>query len=489
VPIVANDGTVGDAEEAVGRAQAAFTAWRNTDAKDRANVLVRVAKKMRDRRDELAGVMCREAGKVWREADGDICEAIDFCEYYARCAPGLFKRERLGKFIGELDEQWYQARGVAVVIAPWNFPLAICTGMTAAALVCGNTVVVKPAEQTPGIASIMAGMISEAIGEQFGGRIDAGGVFRLLPGEGETVGAALVRDPRVSLLAFTGSKAVGLDIIRAAGATGEAQLHVKKVVCEMGGKNAIIVDTSADLDEAVVGVRDSAFGFQGQKCSACSRVIVVDPQGADGPQMQLFTERLVGATRALIVGSPIEAGTDVGPVIDKDSYDKVHSYIRKGGEESTLLLGDADFPRLAELNANSPEGVQPAHYVGPHIFGGVAPEHAIAREEIFGPVLAVIHAGTFDEALRIANDSPYKLTGGVFSRMPSHLDRAKREYRVGNLYLNRGCTGALVARQPFGGFGMSGVGSKAGGRDYLLQFVEPRASCENTMRRGFAPEL
>ena len=489
VPEVANDATVAEAEQAVGRAQQAFAAWRDTEAFERAQVLVRVAQRMRMCRDELAGVMCREAGKVWREADADVCEAIDFCEYYARCAPGLFERERLGKFIGELDEQWYQARGVAVVIAPWNFPLAICTGMTVAALVCGNTVVVKPAEQTVGIASIMAQMITESIGEQFGGRIDAAGVFQMVAGEGETVGAALVRDPRVSLLAFTGSKAVGLDIIRAAGVTHERQTDVKKVICEMGGKNAIIVDTSADLDEAVVGVRHSAFGFQGQKCSACSRVIVVDPQGPEGPQMKLFTERLVEATRALVVGSAIEAGTDVGPVIDKGSYDKVHSYIEKARAESTLLLGDADFPSVADLNAENPAGVQPGFYVAPHIFGGVCPDHAIAREEIFGPVLAVMHAETFDAALQIANDSPYKLTGGVFSRMPSHLEKAKQGFRVGNLYLNRGCTGALVARQPFGGFGMSGVGSKAGGRDYLLQFVEPRASCENTMRRGFAPEL
>ncbi len=486
---IENDGTLADADEAVKRALDTFALWRDVDAKDRANVLVRVARKMRDRRDELAGIMCREAGKAWREADADVCEAIDFCEYYARCAPGLFERERLGKFIGELDEQWYQARGVAVVIAPWNFPLAICVGMSVAALVCGNTVIVKPAEQTPGIASVVAHMITEAITEQLGGSIDPGGVFRLLPGEGETVGAALVRDPRVSLIAFTGSKAVGLDIIKASGVTPDQQMHVKKVVCEMGGKNAIIVDTSADLDEAVLGVRYSAFGFQGQKCSACSRVIVVDPQGPDGPQMKLFTQRLVEATRALIVGSPLEAGTDVGPVIDRGSFDKIHSYIKTGSEQSRLLLGDADFPNVAQLNAHPPEGVHPAWYVAPHIFGGVLPDHAVAREEIFGPVLAVLHAGTFDEALTIANDSPYKLTGGVFSRMPSHLERAKRDFRVGNLYLNRACTGALVARQPFGGFGMSGVGSKAGGRDYLLQFVEPRACCENTMRRGFAPEL
>ncbi len=471
VPSVANDKTPEDARRAVGVAEAFFPKWRDEDPRKRAEMLVKAAGLMRQRRDELAGVMIREAGKTWREADADVCEAIDFCEYYARLGVPLFERERLGRFIGELDEQWYQARGVAAIIAPWNFPLAICCGMTVAALVCGNTAVVKPAEQTPGIAKIMAEVLWDA------------GVPRealhLIPGPGETTGAALVRDPRVALIAFTGSKAVGLDIIKAAGVTPEEQLHVKKVVCEMGGKNALIVDASADLDEAVLGARQSAFGFQGQKCSACSRAIVV-ASAYDG-----FVRRIVEATRALVVGDPADPATDVGPVIDDESERKIRSYIELGKREARLALS-MDPPEDERRRLREKIGKP---IVGPHVFVDVPLTAAIAREEIFGPVLAVMKAKDYTEALAMANSSPYKLTGGVYSRKPSHLDRARREFRVGNLYLNRGITGALVGRQPFGGFGMSGVGSKAGGRDYLLQFVEPRACCENTMRRGFAPEL
>ncbi len=462
-----------------GRAGAA-PAWRDVEPRKRAEVLTRAAAIMRGRRDELSAIMVKEAGKTWREADADTCEAIDFCEYYARLAVPLFERERIGKFIGELDEQWYQPRGVAAVIAPWNFPLAICCGMTVAALVTGNTVVIKPAEQTPVIAEQLHAILLRAMLDCGIDAKHAAGSLILCPGPGETVGAALVRDPRVALIAFTGSRAVGLDIIRAAGLTPDDQPFVKKVVCEMGGKNAVIIDESADLDEAVLGVRHSAFGFQGQKCSACSRVIVVDGS-SDGWTSNHFVERLVEATKALVIDDPAKPGTDIGPVIDADSKKKILHYIERGKAQSTLALG-----------MPVPDGLEAATgraYVGPHIFTNVLPEHDIAREEIFGPVLAVMRVKTFDEALAVANDSPYKLTGGVFSRKPSNLEKAKREFRVGNLYLNRGITGALVARQPFGGFGMSGVGSKAGGRDYLLQFVEPRASCENTLRRGFAPEL
>jgi RHH-type proline utilization regulon transcriptional repressor/proline dehydrogenase/delta 1-pyrroline-5-carboxylate dehydrogenase len=285
---------------------------------------------------------------------------------------------------------------------------------------------------------------------------------------------------------------VGLDILHAAAppspfesapareAAGGLE-HVKKIVCEMGGKNAVIVDTSADLDEAVLGVRHSAFGFQGQKCSACSRVIVVDPQGEEGPAIRTFIRRFVEATRSLAIGDPMLPGTDVGPVIDEEARQKIEGHIDIARKEGCRLELGIPVPHPA---ANRP---QP--FVGPHIFSAVKPTHTIAREEIFGPVVAIMHAATFDDALAIANSSPYKLTGGVFSRKPAHLEKAKRQFRVGNLYLNRGITGALVARQPFGGFGMSGVGSKAGGKDYLLQFVEPRSSCENTLRRGFAPEL
>jgi RHH-type proline utilization regulon transcriptional repressor/proline dehydrogenase/delta 1-pyrroline-5-carboxylate dehydrogenase len=422
---------------------------------------------MRARRDELSAIVALESGKTWREADADVCEAIDFCEYYARESTRLFARARLGRFVGELDEQWYQPRGVAAVISPWNFPLAICCGMAVAALVTGNTAVVKPAEQTPGIAKVLCDILWEA-----GIPRD---VLHFVPGPGETVGAALVRDPRVALIAFTGSKAVGLDILEAAGRTPEGQHFVKKVVCEMGGKNAIIIDESADLDEAVLGVRQSAFGFQGQKCSACSRVIVLD--GAH----DVFLRRLVEATRALVVGDPREPGTDVGPVIDEEAAKKIRQYVDIGRGEGKLELS-LEVPAGLEARVGKP-------YVGPAILSGIRADARIATEEIFGPVLAVIRASSFDEALRIANSPAYKLTGGIYSRKPAHLERARREFRVGNLYVNRGITGALVGRQPFGGFGMSGVGSKAGGCDYLLQFVEPRACCENTMRRGFAPGL
>jgi len=477
VPKVANDRTPEQAGRLVASAEMAFQTWRDANPRLRSGVLTRAADLMRDQRDGLAGVMIKEAGKTWREADADVCEAIDFCDYYARLAVPMFERERMGKFIGELDEQWYQARGVAVVIAPWNFPLAILCGMTAAALVTGNTVVMKPAEQTPGIASVLNDIFQQALKEH-----DAPpGVLQFCPSPGETTGAALVRDARIALIAFTGSKAVGLNILEAAGRTPEAQPFVKRVICEMGGKNALIIDQSADLDEAVMAARQSAFGFQGQKCSACSRLIVVDPDGPRAAAISAFTRRFVEATKALVLGDPAKPGTDIGPVIDIEAKNTIAGFIEKGRRECTL-----------ELAMPVPAGLEAAlgrSFVGPHIFSGVKSEHVIAREEIFGPVVAIMHASSFEEALRIANGSVYKLTGGVFTRKPAHIEKAKREFRVGNLYINRGITGALVGRQPFGGFGMSGVGSKAGGKDYLYQFVEPRASCENTLRRGFAPEL
>lgn len=467
VPKVANDKTPADADAAVAKAAEAYKTWRDEDPRARAAVLIRAANAMRSRRNELAGVIIRESGKTWREADADVCEAIDFCEYYARLAVPMFDRKRLGRFIGELDELWHQPRGVAAIISPWNFPLAICCGMAAAALVCGNTVVVKPAEQTPGIAKILVDILHSA-----GTPKDA---LHFLPAPGETTGAALVRDPRVATIAFTGSKAVGLDIVKAAGITPENQPFVKRVVCEMGGKNALIVDTSADLDEAVVGVRQSAFGFQGQKCSACSRAIVLDAH------YDTFVERIVEATRALRIGDPLDPATDIGPVIDQEAADRIRSFITEAKRDLRCAL-EMPIPEGLEAKVGKP-------FVGPTIFVDVPPDHRLARDEIFGPVLAVIRAKDYDDALRIANDSPYKLTGGVYSRKPSNLERARKDFRVGNLYLNRGITGALVGRQPFGGFGMSGVGSKAGGPEYLYQFVEPRACTENTMRRGFAPEL
>jgi RHH-type proline utilization regulon transcriptional repressor/proline dehydrogenase/delta 1-pyrroline-5-carboxylate dehydrogenase len=497
VPKVASDRTPQQAAEIVARAHDAFTAWRDVDAKVRADVLVQAAAAMRTRRDELSAIMIKESGKTWREADADTCEAIDFCEYYARLAVPMFNRQRLGAFLGELDEQWYQPRGVAVVISPWNFPLAICCGMTVAALVTGNTVIVKPAEQTAGIAKVMVDILHTALGGAGVPPAVAQGVLHFCPAPGETTGAALVRDPRIALIAFTGSRDVGCDILNAAAPpspfspprdqynafVGGPDAHVKRVICEMGGKNAIIVDTTADLDEAVLGIRHSAFGFQGQKCSACSRLVVVDPQGVQGEQYKLVVHRLVEATKALVIGDPTRPGTDVGPVIDAEAQSKITGFIDRA-RAAKLEVMQLQLP----ANVAATDG-RAMHFVPPTIVLGVTPEHELAREEVFGPVLAIMTAPTYEAALKLANALPYKLTGGVFSRKPTHIERAKREYRVGNLYLNRGITGALVGRQPFGGFGMSGVGSKAGGSDYLLQFVEPRASCENTMRRGFAPEL
>ncbi len=504
VPAVANDTTPEQAAGMVGRAEAAFAAWRDADPLVRCRVLVRAADLMRARRDELAAIMIKEAGKTWREADADVCEAIDFCAYYARTAPGLFSRTRLGRFIGELDETLHEPRGVCVVISPWNFPLAICCGMTAAALATGNTVIVKPAEQTPGIARALVEILHAAVPAELRGATDAArltphvaNLVQFCPAPGETTGAALVRDPRIALVAFTGSRDVGLDILNASappspfsprpsppsalGPVPSPPSHLRHVVCEMGGKNAVIIDTSADLDEAVLGVRHSAFGFQGQKCSACSRLIVVDPAGPRGPAITRFRERLVEATAALTIGDPALPGTDVGPVIDAEAQAKIEGFIARA-KASGLSWAALDVPPSLRASV-------PSSFVAPHVFWVVPEDHELAREEVFGPVLAVMHAATFEEALRIANASPYKLTGGVFSRRPAHLELARRAFRVGNLYLNRGCTGALVARQPFGGFGMSGSGTKAGGADYLLHFVLPRAICENTMRRGFAPEL
>ncbi len=467
VPKVEKISTKEEITSLIGNAHTAFSSWRDENPITRSSVLVRAAELMRQRRDELCGVVMRESGKTWREADGDVCESIDFCEYYARMAPQLFEYDRLGEFIGELDQQFYQPRGVAAIISPWNFPMAICCGMTVAALVTGNTVLVKPAGQTTGIAKLICQLLWEA-----GAPKD---VLQFVPGPGSIIGSALVRDPRVAIIAFTGSKGVGLDILEAAGRVPENQPFVKKVVCEMGGKNAIIIDASADLDEAVLGVRQSAFGYQGQKCSACSRAIVVDSAH------DTFLNRLIESSRTLVIGDVLDPSTDVGPVIDKNAADEIKRYIEIGKTEGTL-----------ELAQPIPEGLEERtgrEYIAPHIFSGIKSDDVIAQEEIFGPVLAVIKVKDFDEALEVANSTEYKLTGAVYSRKPENLEKARKQFRVGNLYLNRGSTGALVGRQPFGGFGMSGVGSKAGGCDYLLQFVEPRAICENTMRRGFAPGL
>jgi RHH-type proline utilization regulon transcriptional repressor/proline dehydrogenase/delta 1-pyrroline-5-carboxylate dehydrogenase len=449
-----------EGEQAVAAAAEAFDRWRRTPARERAAVLFRAAEWMRARRHDLAALEVFEAGKPWREADADVCEAIDFCEYYGREALRLAEGGRVQSPPGEANALRYDPKGVGVVISPWNFPLAIPTGMVAAALVTGNTVVFKPAEQTPAVAYRLIEAL-EAAGLP-------PGVCNFVPGIGEDVGAHLVRHPDVAFITFTGSKAVGLSIVAEAAVVRPGQRHVKRVVAEMGGKNAIIVDADADLDQAVPAIVQSAFGYAGQKCSACSRLIAV------APVHDALVERVVGAARALRVGHPRDMGVQVGPLIDADAHARVRRYVELAAEEGHVVLARDDVPA---------EG----WFVGPVVVDDVPAGCRVATEEIFGPVLSVMRAASFEEALAVANDCEYALTGGVFSRSPAHIRRAAEELRAGNVYINRAITGAVVGRQPFGGFGMSGVGSKAGGPDYLLQFVDPRTVTENTMRQGFAP--
>lgn len=447
---------------AVASAKAALPAWSRLGVNCRAEYLRAAAAVMRRRRFELAAWQVLECGKPWREADADVCEAIDFCEYYAAGAIAL-EQPQGAELAGEHNRFEYLPRGVTGVISPWNFPLAILTGMTTAALATGNTVVMKPAEQS----SVTAAKLMEIFREV---ELPAG-VANYLPGRGEIAGACLVEHPDVATIAFTGSRQVGLAInARAAQLSTTGAGGVKHVIAEMGGKNAIIVDDDADLDEAVIGVVKSAFGYQGQKCSACSRAIVL------AGVYDAFLERLAPAALSLQPGSAEDPDTFLGPVIDEEALANIERYIEIGLSEGRLAL-----------SVDASGGQDIGYYVGPHIFADVDAKARIAQEEIFGPVLAVIKAKDFDDAIRICNDTEYALTGGVFSRSPEHLERARREIFVGNLYLNRGITGALVGRQPFGGFKMSGIGTKAGGPDYLLQFVLPRTITENTLRRGFAP--
>jgi RHH-type transcriptional regulator, proline utilization regulon repressor / proline dehydrogenase / delta 1-pyrroline-5-carboxylate dehydrogenase len=454
--------TVDDAMDAVIAARAAWPAWAATPWEERAAVLFRAAGAMRAERDDLTALIVFEAGKPVVEADADVCEAIDFLEYYGRGALELAGGAPLLQVPGEANRYGYQPRGVGVVIAPWNFPLAIPTGMVAAALVTGNAVVFKPAEQTPGIAYRLARFL-----------LDAGvppGAFAFLPGVGETVGPPLVTHPDVSFVTFTGSRAVGLDIVRRAAATSPAQRQVKRVVAEMGGKNAIVVDSDADLDEAVPAIVQSGFGYAGQKCSAAARVIAV------GGVHNALVDRLAGAANLVPVGHPRAFDTVVGPVIDEDAWRRVRKYQGLAARDGHVVVQRTDIP----------DG---GWYVGPTVVTLADASSPVATDEIFGPVIAVFRAHDFDAALALANATPYALTAGCFSRSPAHLERAANELRAGNVYLNRGITGAMVGRQPFGGYGLSGVGSKAGGPDYLHQFVDPRAVTENTMRQGFAPDV
>lgn len=542
------------AAQALEAALAAFPAWRDTPARERAATLLKAAAIMREQRFELAALEIIEVGKPWREADADVTETIDFLEYYGREMLRLYRAQSISDVPGEDDFYLYEPRGVAAVIAPWNSPLAIPTGMTAAALVAGNTVVFKPA----GPAAV-TGYAMVRILHQAG---IPGGALNFLPGPGNEVGDYLVADPRVDLIAFTGSLKVGLSIMQKAAVVAPGQRNIKKVITEMGGKNAIIIDTDADLDAAVQEVIVSAFHYAGQKCSACSRVIVLEEIHDQ------FVGRLTQAVASLKVGDPADPGTRLGPVITAETRDRILSYIHKGGTEATQAYPPADTDVLpamvtparaevvavpttstatpVETAAKTTPQLEPAaaateagdtivttteapaseqgvsapgqgvsapeaktavldssaaasasqspvptalagYFVLPHVFTDVSPQAVIAQEEIFGPVLAVLKASKFSEALDMALGVGYGLTGGVYSRNPAHIRQAYNEFRVGNLYINRPITGAMVGRQPFGGSRMSGVGSKAGGPDYLLQFMEPRTITENTIRRGFAP--
>ncbi len=447
-------------DHALAMAREAQRDWSRRSASVRAGVLFRAAEIARTRRKEMAAWQILEVGKSWEEADADVAEAIDHLEYYGREMIRLGTPVRMGECPGEENRYLYRPRGVGLVIAPWNFPLAISVGMVSAALVTGNAVLYKPSS-----LSVVNGWLAFSLLREAG---IPDGVLNFVPGRGGVMGDHLVSHRDTDFVLFTGSRDVGLSIIEKAGKTVPGQRGVKKAVTEMGGKNAIIVDDDADLDEAVPAVIRSAFGYQGQKCSACSRVVVL-PACHDR-----FLERLVEAVKSIPVGDPEDPAHLLGPVIDEAAKERIGRYIETGRKEGEVAV---EIPVPGE-----------GHYVSPVVLTGLPPSSRVLREEIFGPVLSVIRARNFGEALTAANDSEYALTGGVFSRSPGHIARAGEEFAVGNLYVNRGITGAIVGRQPFGGFRMSGVGSKAGGFDYLLQFLEPRVVCENTMRRGFTPE-
>jgi RHH-type proline utilization regulon transcriptional repressor/proline dehydrogenase/delta 1-pyrroline-5-carboxylate dehydrogenase len=432
--------------------------WKEMPVSERVAIMRRAAALMRTRRYELAAWEVFEEGKPWREADADVAEAIDFLLFYAHQMELVGTPRRLGHEPGEVNHLSYTARGVAAVIAPWNFPLAIPTGMVSAALVTGNVVLFKPSERAPIVGCLLGQILAEA-----GLPTD---VLQVLPG-GPDLGRALVEHPDVGVIAFTGSKDAGLWILGQAAQVRKGQRHVKRVIAEMGGKNAIIVDETADLDEAVSGVMASFTGYQGQKCSACSRVIVHEAVH------DLFLQRLTEAVVAIQIGPPEDPGSRMGPMIDERALRTIRDYVEIGRREGRVVI-DRVLPG-------------PGYFQGPVIVAEIRPEHRLAQEEIFGPVLAVMRAGDFSQALVLANATDYALTGGIYSRSPKNLEAARERFDVGNLYINRPITGALVGRQPFGGHRLSGVGAKAGGEDYLLQFMTARVVSENTLRRGFAP--
>ena len=452
------------ATQAVNIAYETFKSWRNTPAKERAELLFRVADIMRERKHELSAWMIHEVAKTWPEADGDTAEAIDFCEFYGREMLRYSGDQPLVQIPGEDSQLDYVPLGVGAVIPPWNFPLAIMAGMTAAAVVTGNTVVLKPSSDAPTIAFKFFEILEEA-------GMPAG-VVNFMTGSGAEVGDVVVDHPKTRFVAFTGSKEVGLRVNERAAKVNEGQIWIKRVVAEMGGKDAIVVADDANLDDAATGVVQSAFGFQGQKCSACSRAII------DEKVYDQMIEKIVERTAKINLSDPTDVSTSMSAVINDKAFKSINSYIEKGKSEGGRVVfgGGSD-------------GEQ-GFFIEPTVIADVKPGATVEQEEIFGPVLAVIKAKDYDDALNIANDTQFGLTGSVYSSDEAKLERARKEFHVGNLYLNRKCTGALVGVHPFGGFNMSGTDSKAGGRDYLLLFLQAKVSAEKvgatTSRRADA---
>lgn len=440
--------TTAQAEQAIQAAGKAFETWRDVPAEKRADLLFKAAGIMRRRKFELAAWMIHEVGKSWAEADADVAEAIDFCDFYARAMLRLADEQPLTPVPGEKNELRYIPLGVGAVIPPWNFPLAILCGMTTAAVVAGNTVVLKPSSDAPAIGYKFMEVMEEA-------GLPAG-VVNFLTGPGAEAGDYIVTHAKTRFIAFTGSKAVGLGISEKAAKVAPGQIWIKRAVLEMGGKDAILVADDADIDAAAEGVAVSAFGFQGQKCSACSRAIV------DEKIYDQFLEKLVARTRGMVVGSPGDPGTYVGPVINERAYKSILGYIDVGRNEGRVIAGG---------EPGSSEG----WFIMPTVVADVDPKARLAQEEIFGPVLAVIKCRDFEHGLSIVNDTEYGLTGALYSKSKKRMEEAARRFHVGNLYFNRKCTGAMVGGHPFGGFNMSGTDSKAGGRDYLLLFTQAKA--------------
>ncbi len=450
----------GEVEAAIALASHAGREWARLPAAERAARLIAAAEVLRERRLELAALEVRECAKPWPEADADVCEAIDFLEYYAREAIRLDAGPTLAQAAGERNTMRYSARGIVAVISPWNFPLAIPAGMASAGLAAGNAVLLKPAEQAPATALALVEALLEAGVPE--------GAIALLPGHGD-VGAALVRDPGVHVIAFTGSSAVGREIVRVAGETGDRQAHLKRVVAEMGGKNCIIVDSDADLDDAVPAIVHSAFTYAGQKCSAASRVL------AHADVAEVLAERLAGAVELLRVGQASELDTDVPPLIDAEAQRRVLDYAERARRDGVVLA-----------SAASPDGA--GWFCSPTLVSDLDPASTLRSDEIFGPLLALESVASIDAACEAVDALPFALTAGLFSRNPATIADVTQRLAVGNLYVNRPTTGAMVARQPFGGNRLSGNGSKAGGPDYLLNFVEPRVVTENTTRHGLVVE-